>query len=279
MRRYNHTDQSNTQGKPTVAKRVLHGFISKALLISAPALLIACASTQKVDVEEPLLPEIDVLQMKENTESALKLSQQSKLDIDVINTRISELERLTIDINNSILSLPIARMEELENKITVLQEEIALIKRILAQSGKFETFNTKDKKLSTPKYVTEPPPLDYKKATKYYHSKEFLPAITLFQKTIMDKSDGPYADDSYFWIGESHYNLGDYAKAIASFKKVFGYINSEKGDNAQFKMAMCNLKLGNKKQAVAEFKKLIIIYPESEFVQKSRLELSKIGVK
>jgi TolA-binding protein len=170
-------------------------------------------------------------------------------------------------------------MEELENKITVLQEEIALIKRVLAQSGKFETFNTKDKKIAVPKFVAEPPPLDYKKATKYYHSKEFLPAITLFQKVIMDNSSGPYADDSYFWIGESHYNLGDYAKAIAAFKKVFGFINSEKGDNAQFKLAMCNLKLGNKKQAVAEFKKLIIIYPESEFVQKSRLELSKIGVK
>ncbi len=252
---------------------------SKLSILLSLFFLFACASTQKVDVEEALLPEIDVLQMKENTESALKLSQQSKLDIDVINTRISELERLTIDINNAILSLPIARMEELENKITVLQEEIALIKRVLANSGKFKTFNTKGKRISAPKYVMEPPPMDYKKATKYFHSKEFLPAISLFQKVIMDNSTGPYADDSYFWVGESHYNLGDYAKAISAFKKVFGYINSEKGDNAQYKLAMCELKLGNKKQAVAEFKKLIIIYPESEFVQKVRLELSKIGEK
>ena len=242
-------------------------------------LLTSCASSKVNKEDEALLPEIDVLQMKENTDAALRLSQQSKMDIDAIHTRLSELERMTIDLNNSVLSLPLARMEELENKITLLTEEIGTLKKVIATSGKIKTFNTSGKIVQSKKHLLEPPPSIYKKATQYFHSKEYIPAIALFQKVADDAPQGNYADDCYFWIGESHYNLGDYAKAITAYQKVFSYIDTEKGDNAQYKLGQSFLKLGDKKQAINEFKKLIVLYPDSDYVKKSRLELQKLGVK
>jgi hypothetical protein len=53
---------------------------------------MSCAIPHKEGPKEALLPEIDVLQMKENTEAAIKISRQTKIDIDAVNSRLSELE-------------------------------------------------------------------------------------------------------------------------------------------------------------------------------------------
>ena len=106
-------------------------------------LLMSCAIPHKEDTKEALLPEIDVLQMKENTEAAIKISRQTKIDIDAVNSRLSELERVVVDIQNTIAALPLARTEELENSIVLLNEELHTLKRVVDGKNKYQTMDNR----------------------------------------------------------------------------------------------------------------------------------------
>jgi TolA-binding protein len=239
-------------------------------------LLMSCAIPHKEGPKEALLPEIDVLQMKENTEAAIKISRQTKIDIDAVNSRLSELERVVVDIQNTIAALPLARTEELENSIVLLNEELHTLKRVVDGKNKYPTFTTSGIRKKQALLPDQPPA--YKKASLLFNRKEFVEAITAFQKFIIDKPQSSYVDDAWYWIGEAHYNLGDYTRSISSLQRVFSFVQTDKGDDAQFKLGLCYLRLGDAQQAGSEFKKLSVIYPESEYITKAKLEMDKLGI-
>jgi TolA-binding protein len=60
--------------------------------------------------------------------------------------------------------------------------------------------------------------------------------------------------------------MGNHNQAIVEFSKVFRFPNSNKSDDAQLKLGLCYMKLGDKQQARAEFDRLIASYPQSEYV-------------
>ena len=75
----------------------------------------------------------------------------------------------------------------------------------------------------------------------------------------------PLSDNCQYWIGESYYGLRNYNQAIAEFEKVFSFANSNKIDDAQLKLGVCYLRLGDKAQARNEFDRLLSAYPSSEY--------------
>ena len=54
--------------------------------------------------------------------------------------------------------------------------------------------------------------------------------------------------------------------ALAAFQKVFLFAKTEKDDDAQLKLGLCYLQLGDRESAMIEFKRLVVDYPESEYV-------------
>jgi TolA-binding protein len=57
---------------------------------------------------------------------------------------------------------------------------------------------------------------------------------------------------------------------------VFEYRNTSKADDAQLKIGLSYLKMGQRGRAKAEFDKLIDRYPGSEYVPRARKYLSEI---
>ena len=69
---------------------------------------------------------------------------------------------------------------------------------------------------------------------------------------------------------------GKFNQAIVEFTKVFSYSKANKNDDAQLKLGICYLKLGDKQKAKEEFERLLSDYPKSEYVQKVEYYLSQL---
>ncbi|MCU0609954.1 MAG: hypothetical protein MUF22_09335, partial [Chitinispirillaceae bacterium] len=87
-----------------------------------PAFLINCAATSDQASKESILPEIDVVQVKEKAEEALRVIQQIKLEMPVITTKITDLDNRIIGVSEENQSASPARVEELETQIVLLTE-------------------------------------------------------------------------------------------------------------------------------------------------------------
>ncbi|HSQ41102.1 MAG TPA: tetratricopeptide repeat protein [Fibrobacteraceae bacterium] len=238
-------------------------------------LLLSCAPNQPARNRDAMLPEVDVLQLKENGDVALKLAQQCKAELDNLNVRVTELERTVSQLNSTVQSLPLAQMEEMQGELAVLREELVLLQKSMEErSTAVPTFNPNVKK-KTPE-VESPAPAEYRSGLAAFEKKSYTEAIRHFDLVEVQSSESPWADDAWFWTGESYLALGDYNRAVSAYQKVFTFTGTDKADDAQFKIAYCFVKMGDRSRAVAEYQKVEVLFPESEYVIKAKAELQKL---
>jgi tol-pal system protein YbgF len=250
-------------------------------------LLFGCAGTPKRNpASETLLPEIDVVQVKENSEEALKIAQETKLDVDVLNNKATELDNKLLALTEDVSSVSLAKIEEIENRLTLLVEAfkdlqaqvVALQNAPIQRAAKPgqqapATFSP----ASASKMLTGSTEYDtYQNALRVFNTRNYSQALKTFSDIIKQYPQGAYPDNCYYWSGECYYALRDYANAIASFKKVFDFKNSSKADAAQLKIGMSYLKMGQTALAKTELKTLIDRYPASAYVSRAQKYLSEM---
>ncbi|MBF0432962.1 MAG: tetratricopeptide repeat protein [Fibrobacteria bacterium] len=234
-----------------------------------------------------VLPEIDVIQVKENSDEALKISRDAKLDIDAINTKLIEIDNKLLIIGEELSTFSAAKLEELENRVAILAEENRLLQQSVIKGDKKgnknetsqykqNTFTPKPSPKRDKPILNETESQTYKMASDLFYARKFTQAIAQYDKILKEYPKGVYGDNANYWKAECHYAMGNYAKAINSYQRIFSYPNSEKGDDAQFKIGMSYLRTGDKNQAVTELKKLLSLYPDSEFIGRAKKELSKL---
>ena len=262
----------------------MNKFFKAAVVTFVLTYLFGCASTVKQTADETVLPEIDVVQVKENSEEALKLAQEAKIEIQTTNTKISDIDTKLISLSDQVSSVSLAKIEELENRLTLLTEafkelyeKVAAIE-VLPQIKIAKPKRTKPAVFSpnSATFITSSEYDAYQKALSVFDKRMFSEALKLFSDCINKFPNGDYSDKAQFWIGESYYALGNFGKAIASFNKVFAYKNSSKADDAQLKLALSYMRMGKNAVAVDEFKRLINRYPASEYVARAKKYLSEI---
>ncbi|MDZ7375108.1 MAG: tol-pal system protein YbgF [candidate division KSB1 bacterium] len=117
---------------------------------------------------------------------------------------------------------------------------------------------------------------DYQNALSEYYNRNYKLAIQLFEELLARYPNTSLSDNCRYWIGESYYALGNFNQAIIEFTKVFSFANSNKLDDAQLKLGLCYLRLGDRERARQEFERLISDYPNSEYVTKAQQYLSKL---
>ena len=252
-------------------------------------LLTGCAGTARTSKpgSEAILPEIDVIQVKENSEEALKLAQETKLDADVLNSKVTEIDNKLVGLSEDVSSVSLAKIEEIENRLSLL---IEAFKDLQAQVTAIQ--NAPAPKYAKPASSSGPatfspsgassilsnsPEYDsYQNALRAFNGRNYDAALKLFSEMLKQFPQGSYADNSRYWSGECYYALRDFANAIASFKKVFEFKNSSKADAAQLKIGMSYLKMGQAALAKTELKTLIDRYPASEYVSRAKKYLSEI---
>ncbi|MFH1007394.1 MAG: tetratricopeptide repeat protein [Candidatus Latescibacterota bacterium] len=113
----------------------------------------------------------------------------------------------------------------------------------------------------------------YQSALQQYYDEQYDQAIGDFRKILADGPESDLADNAQYWIAECYYSKRQYRHALSAFKQVFSYANTNKGDAAQFKIALCYRELGERTKARDELNKLVQDYPRSEFLSRAQSEL------
>ncbi len=85
----------------------------------------------------------------------------------------------------------------------------------------------------------------------YFNLKQYAEAIPYLQKYRGKR--GRFSNTDYYLIGYSFYKQGDYENAIKQFNKIIGGTNSV-SQNAYYHLAECYLKLDQKTEALNAFK-------------------------
>lgn len=248
------------------------------IILGCTLLLIGCAPNQPARNRDAMLPEVDVLQMKENGDVALKLAHQNRASIDDLSVRVAELERIVGQLNTTVQSLPLAQMEEMQNQLTLMREELVQLRQAVAYRGALVPTFHPNLRRKVPE-VTAPQPEEYRQGWLAFQAKSYTEAISAFDLMSVKYPDNAWTDDAWYWIGESYLALGDYNRAVAGFQKVFTFINTDKTDDAQYMIGFCFVKMGDRQRAVVEYKKVEVLFPDSEYVVKARAELQKLQAK
>ncbi len=256
------------------------------LACACAALAAGCASSVKQIEDHALLPEIDIVQLKENSDEALKLAQEAKLDVQVVNTKLAEIDNRLVVLSEEVSSVSLAKIEEIENRLSLLieaykdlQQQIAAIlvmpnvKSKGTGGGPAPTFSPS----SAAAIVTSSEYEAYQNALRAFNNRSYDKALKLFSELLEKYPGGNYASNAQYWIGESHYASGKFPDAIAAFDKVLSYSNSPKADDAQLKIGLCYLKMGKKTHATEAFNLLINRFPASEYVPRAKKYLAELN--
>jgi len=241
---------------------------------------------------EAILPQIDVIQVKEASDEALRISSAQRREIEALTARVAELERTVTLLSEEISSVSAAKVEEVEIRIALLTEAykelIAHIRILENERGRITppviapapapaapsnaTFSpaTEDLLLSSPEYDL------YQSGLRLFNSRNYSGAAKVFADYIAKFGQGRFIDNSWYWIGECNYRQGKMKEAIEAYRTVFTIPNSAKADAAQFKIALSHNKLGATGQARTEFRRLIERYPASDFVERSKKYLAEL---
>jgi len=179
-----------------------------------------------------------------------------------LSSRLSGLEMANSDINTQLLSLA---------------EQLESIRK------KLETLNTKQA-VANPGSNPKTPPVKvelsveqiYDRSMQYNSTRTYERARDGFQRILERDPKGDLADNAQYWLGECEYAKRDFSAALAAFQKVFLFPKTEKDDDAQLKLGLCYLQSGDRESAMIEFKRLVVDYPESEYVSRAEELLNGI---
>ena len=94
-------------------------------------------------------------------------------------------------------------------------------------------------------------------------------SLSEFEKLISLRSDHSLSDNCQYWIGEVYYKQKLFKESINEFNKVFKFQDSNKLDDAQYKIILCYVNLGDYDLAKQNLDKLKINFPNSEYINKA----------
>jgi tol-pal system protein YbgF len=257
-----------------------------AVCVVVIALWTGCAPTvgEVGGARTAVLPEIDVVQVKEHADEALRLAQEAKLDARVLNTKFAEVDNRLILLSEDIAAVSAARLEEIENRLSLLVEAFRDLKvQVEALEGRPRapvrrtsatppTFSPR----SAAELLTSSEYDLYQKALEVFDARNYEKARELLTDQLKAYPEGDYADRATYWIGETYMMRDQFAKAIASFKQVTDYPRSAKLDDASFKIALAHLKMGQADHARKQFRQVVDQHPNSDYAARARKYLTEL---
>ena len=199
------------------------------------------------------------------------VSDRDSMDIELTNILVRIQNKLRIledrasytdSTNFEILNMLVM----FENKIYSLTDSYREISE-LKTKGKIENVETMSDAEYREKYI---------EGLSTYQNGEYEKSLKIFNYLIDINPAHDLADNCQYWIGEVYYGMKDYKRSIKEFEKVFTFTGSNKDDDSQYKLGLCYVNIGNKSRAKDEFQKLLEIYPNSEYFQKSKQYLQQL---
>lgn len=102
-------------------------------------------------------------------------------------------------------------------------------------------------------------------------------AIRGFRGQLDQYPQGSYADNAWYWLGQTYSVKSDYASAAQSYQTLLQrFPNSTKVPDAMLSLGMVDLKLNKAAEAKAMFQKVIREYPNSRAASMANGQLSQL---
>ena len=263
-------------------------FLSWALVFAMSFAFIACGgsrntpeydeSTGNVDIDK-LFGEEEQTNQSSDEDEVLRLlgivpeSEKPKEGAELATTETSAINseanpdvdnlRSEVEAKKQRISQLEATEREKDSKIKQLEEELAKAQQRASTNGQRVSLSGS--------YAQK-----YQQARNLYEQYKYNDAIQAFSNLLAESSTTKLSDNAQYWIGESYYGLGNYEQAIAEFEKVFTFARSDKRDDAFLKLGLCHIRIGDRQQAKSELEQLLANFPNSEYVAKAKLYLSKL---
>jgi tol-pal system protein YbgF len=107
------------------------------------------------------------------------------------------------------------------------------------------------------------PEQEYAAALATYRAREHGQAVIDFLDFMAKYPKHPLAANAQYWIGEAYWAQRDYRQALVEFEKVFDH-GPAKAPDAQLKIGLCYLRLGDVQRAQLAWQRVVSEYPKSE---------------
>jgi len=230
--------------------------------------LAACASSKS---EVPTMNDVAAVEATAN--EALRLAREDSSRIVAMSLYLDFISK-RIDLLDSIsAALPLMATDENRLQITLLREEVTFLRQFLENQNKVPLVNPSREQVPQ---LSGPLPKEYEQAQYLFTQKKYEAAAKEYERVTVLYPKSDWADAAWYWAGESHMAIGNYAQAISAFEKVFFYSSSIRHPDAQFQIGICMLRMGNREHAVAAFRKVQDFYPKSPRSLQAQSELNKL---
>jgi tol-pal system protein YbgF len=248
----------------------------------ATVCLAGCASAPKLRTGDPSLPEIDVLQLKENSDEALKLAQENKLDLQSLETKVRELDSRISSLGDELSNLPTARLDELGQQVALITEQLHSLEERLAKSPApaapkkgISTFAPTG--LDSGATAQEKASAVNRNAVKGDSSGKAVSAKAAHeagtQKPAPRKPPATGAEAAIYKKAFDLYYGRDYADAVGRFEALLKqFPSSTYADNCYYWIGECMFAQGNFNKAIVAFRK-VFTFPETEKADDTQLKL------
>lgn len=163
---------------------------------------------------------------------------------------------------------------DMNQKYVILDNEVSTLRKALVE---YMSSNDQDyTKSATPKISDQEYRKLYSQYYRYFINEEYDNSIRGFQDLLMSDKTHDLSENCQYWMGEAYFAKGDYDVALETFKRVFNFPNEKKEDDAQLKIGICYIKIGDNSKAKKELQNYIDQYPRGEFVSKAKSYLTQL---
>ena len=162
--------------------------------------------------------------------------------------------------------------------ISDLKAQVQLQKDRLSnvESGSYSTAAASGYNVSVGDVSPEEYEQKYQEGYELFNAREYSAAAQIFESLLASSVNHNLSDNAQYWIGECHYAMRQYDKAVMDFEKVFTFPKSNKLDDAQFKLGLCYIRKGENGKAKEEFQRLLDVYPKSEYLSRAENHLGSL---
>jgi tol-pal system protein YbgF len=246
-------------------------------LLLGTLLLAGCASAPKLRTADPSLPEIDVLQLKENSDEALKLAQENKLELQTVDAKLRELEDRISSLGDELANLPTAKLEELGQQVALMTSQLHSLEERVAKGPPgpapkppLQTFSPTalDSAGSGPGHESDTAKAGAARP-KETPAAQARPAA----KPPARKAPAGDAESAIYRKAFDLYYGRDYAGAIGRFEALLKqFPSSTYADNCFYWIGECRFAQGNFNKAISSFRK-VFTFPGTEKADDAQLKL------
>ena len=111
----------------------------------------------------------------------------------------------------------------------------------------------------------------YDRAIELYMNKDYDKSLKAFNDLVNNDDKDVLADNAQFWIGQIYYLQKKYNLAINEYEKVSSIGDGNKAADADYKIALSYINLGNNDLAFKHFNYIIKKYPQNlDLISKSK---------